>query len=482
MRKTLGAVRGRLVGQFLGESILFSLLSLGLAVAAVVAALPAFRAMVGRDLSFNLLHPPWLILILLGAAFLVGILAGGYPAFILSAFHPARIFRGTLNSRTPRHDFRRVLVVVQFAISIALIISTLIVYRQVRFMKTVHLGFDKEHVVVIPGIDEPMRENYPSVRSQLLEVPGVLGVGASSYVPGRGHLVGGFEPEGFPEGRNLTMDYLEVDFDYLPTMGIELAAGRNFDAALKSDEDASLLINETAAEKIGWEDPVGQNFLSRPPPGQEGEVGKVKVVGVVKDFHLASLRNRIEPLIIFCQVSQLRVFSVRIAPGDVTATIKGLERKWAEIAPNRPFDYLFLDESFDSQYRAEERLQSVIFSFSVMAVFIGCLGLFGMASYAAERRTKEIGIRKVLGASEWNITVLTTRRFFLLVLIADAAAAPAAYFAMRAWLQNFAYRTGIGAWIFLLSGAASLVIALLTVGRQTIRAALADPVASLRYE
>ena len=482
MRKTLGAVRGRLVGQFLGESLFYSLLSSGLAVGLVALVLPAFRALVGRDLSFNFLSDPWLFLVLLGAALLVGFLAGGYPAFYLSSFHPARVLKGAFRVGSSNRNFRRGLVVLQFAISIALIISTLTVYQQIQFMKTKKLGFNKEHVAVIPGINDSMRGSYASIRSELLTIPGVLDVGASSYVPGRGRLVGGFVPEGSADGQNLVMDYLEVDYDYIPTMGIEMAAGRNFDSEQKTDADESLLINEAAAKKIGWDDPVGRNFLFQPQPGQEGEAFSVKVIGVVKDFHMASLRQKIEPMVIFCDVPSVRVFSVRTAPGDITAVMGRLETKWKELAPNRPFNFLFLDESFDSQYRAEERLQSVTLYFSILAVFIGCLGLFGMASFTAEQRTKEIGIRKVMGASASGIVRLLSREFVTLVVLANVIAWPAAYVFLSRWLSNFAYRMQVGWVVFAAAGVLALLIALLTVSFQALKAALADPVASLRYE
>jgi putative ABC transport system permease protein len=483
MRKTLGAVRGGLVSQFLGESMLYSLLSLFLALGLVSLILPAFRSLVGRDLSLNFLDAPWLALALLGAALLNGLLAGAYPAFFLSSFHPVRVLKGTFRTGRSNRNFRRVLVVTQFAISIALIIGTLMVYQQIRFMKTKQLGFDKEHVVVIPGLNESMRGSYASIRSELLAVPGVVNVGASSYVPGRGHLVGGFFPEGYSDGQSLTMDYLEVDFDYLPTMGIELLAGRNFSAEFATDADESLIINETAAKKIGWQDPVGKNFIFRPPPGQEGEATKVRVIGVVKDFHMASLRQKIEPTIIFCDIPNVNVFSVRTAEGgDVLQTMKRLEKKWKELAPNRPFDYLFLDESFDSQYRAEERVQTITLSFSILAVFIGCLGLFGMASFTAEQRTKEIGIRKVLGASVHGIVRLLSREYVLLVVMANGIAWPAAYLFLNRWLANFAYRIEIEWGIFVAAGVLALLIALLTVSFQALKAALADPIESLHYE
>ena len=482
IRKTLGAVRGRLIGQFLGESVLFSFLALILGIFMVIVTLPAFCSVVGRDLSLNFFEMPWLAPLFLAIALFVGVLAGGYPAFFLSSFSPVRVLKGTLCVGASNRNFRRILVVVQFAISIALIISTLIIYQQIQFMKTKKLGFNQEHVVIIPGLNKTMQESYVSLRSQFLEIPGVINVGASSYVPGRGRLVGGFIPEGFTDGQSLTMDYLEVDFDYFPTMGMEMVAGRNFSAGMKTDPDESVIINETAAKKIGWEDPIGKTFIFKANPGQQGETFTMKVIGLVKDFHMASLRQKIEPMIIFCDLPSLNVFSIRITPENIMGTMKLLKAKWGELAANRPFDYLFLDESFDSQYRAEERVHSITLYFSVLAVFIGCLGLFGMASFTAEQRTKEVGIRKVLGASISGIVRLFSREFILLVLLANVIAWPAAYFFLNGWLQIFAYRMQIGWVTFALAGLLAVLIALLTVSYQAIKTALADPVNSLRYE
>jgi putative ABC transport system permease protein len=437
---------------------------------------------VDRDISLNLFEIPWLSPLLVSIALIVGILAGGYPAFFLSSFSPVRMLKGKLSGQSSNRNFRRVLVVAQFAISIALIISTLIVFQQIQFMKTKKLGFNQEHVVIIPGIDKSMQESYASIRAQFLDIPGVINVGASSYVPGRGRIVGGFIPEGLPDGQNMTMDQLDVDFDYLPTMAIEMAEGRNFASEMTTDPTEAVLINETALNKIGWEDPIGKTFIFQANQGQSGETFTMKVIGVTKDFHMASLRQTIEPMIIFCAIRNLNVFSVRIAPENLVGTMKRLEKKWEELAPHRPFDYFFLDESFNSQYRAEERIRIITLYFSLLAIFIGCLGLFGMASYTTEQRTKEVGIRKILGASAAGIVRLISREFILLVLLSNALAWPAAYFFLNRWLQSFAYRMQIGWTVFVLSGALAVVIAMLTVSYQAFKTALANPADSLRYE
>jgi putative ABC transport system permease protein len=265
-------------------------------------------------------------------------------------------------------------------------------------------------------------------------------------------------------------------------MGMEIAAGRNFSADLATDSSESVIINQTAARKLGWEKPLGKTFIFRPPPGSEGETIIMTVIGVVKDFHMASLRQKIEPQIIFYDLSSVRNISIRIASDDIMHTVALLRKKWKEIDPQRPFDYFFLDEVFDSQYRAEERAGNLTLYFSLLAIFIGCLGLFGLAAFMAEKRTKEIGIRKVLGASAPGIVMLLSREFLKWVLLANIIAWPIAWYGMNNWLQNFAYRINIGLWTFVLAGLLALVIALLTVSFQTIKATIANPVEALRYE
>ncbi len=482
MRKTLGAVRSRLIGQFLGESMIHSILAMGLAIGLINFFLPLFTPVIGRELTLNFIQAPWLLAAFLGMTAMVGVLAGSYPAFILSSFAPVHVLKGALKARGLHSRLRKILVVFQFSISIALIAATVIVYNQITFIKTKKLGYNKDHVVVIPGMSESLRKSYRSIRSELLNLSGVIDVGASDLVPSRGHLIAPFLPEGFADDQLMAMDYMDVDVYYIPCMGITIAAGRNFSEDFTTDPDESVLINETAAKKIGWENPVGKRFVFRPPPKSGGEVFYVTVIGVVKDFHLQSLRERIEPLIIFNDYDSLSTLSIRIAPDDIPHTMDLIEKKWKELDPNRPFNFLFLDESLDSQYRQEERLRTITFYFSFLAVLIGCLGLFGMASFSAEQRTKEIGIRKVLGASVFGVVRLLAKEFLLLVIAANLLALPVAFFAMNRWLQSFAYRMNIHAWVYVLTAALSLFIALITVSYQALRAALSDPVNALRYE
>jgi putative ABC transport system permease protein len=482
MRKTLGAVRYRLVGQFLGECIVYSLLSLFLSIVLLIVAMPWFNAVVGRSLSLDVSHMPWLIPGFLGLALIVGITAGSYPAFFLSSFHPVRVLRGRIKTGLGNILFRRILVVFQFAISIVLIIGTMMIYKQLIYMKSKDLGFDKDHIIILPGLGDVVPKSYQTMRNEFKNIQGVIDVGASSMVPGRGITKSLFQPEGFSRDQSQPMDYRNIDPGYLPTLGIEIVAGRNFSEDMSTDKAESVLINETAAAKFGWNNPLGKQFiLSSDQSGQEAET-RLNVIGVVKDYHLTSLREKIEPLILFYDTTQCTTFALRVDPSNIQKTLGHIKDKWKGLFPQKPFDYFFLDASFDSQYRAEERMGNLTLRFSFLAILIGCLGLVGMASYTTEQRTKEIGIRKVLGASTGIIIRMLSKEYILLVAIGNLIAWPTAYLMMRRWLDNFAYRTPLTLWIFLAATVLSLIIALGTVSYQSIRAALSNPATSLRYE
>ncbi len=482
MRKTLGALRQKLVGQFLGESVVYSLLSLVLAIGLILLAKPWFSAVAGRALSLNVLRVPWLVPGFVGLALLVGVAAGGYPAFYLSSFHPVRVLRGGARIGSKNILFRRALVVTQFVISVALIIGTMIIHKQLTYMKSKALGFEKEHVVVLPRLNDVMQASYDTLRNEFKNVPGVLSVGASSLIPGRGITKSVFQPEGFARDQSQPMDFRNIDPDYLTALGIEMVAGRNFSEELGTDRTESVLINETAAKKFGWNDPIGKQFIVAPDQNTTGEEFRLNVIGVVRDYHSTSLREKIEPMILFYDPTACTNFAVRVAPTDIPKTLGIIRDKWKEILPQKPFDYFFLDDSFDSQYRAEERIGSLTLRFSLLAVLISCLGLFGIASYTTEQRTKEIGIRKVLGASSGIIVRMLSKEYLLLVAIGNLIAWPAAFMMMRTWLDNFAYRTSIALWVFVAAALLSLTVALLTVSTQSVRAARTNPVKSLRYE
>ncbi|MFC2166063.1 ABC transporter permease [Acidobacteriota bacterium] len=482
MRKTLGAVKHRLIGQFLGESIVYSLFSLVLAVALILLSMPWFNAVVGRSLSLNVLQVPWLIPGCVGLALLVGVAAGSYPAFVLSSFQPVRVLRGKQKVGTRNIHFRRVLVIAQFAISIVLIIGTMMIYKQLNYMKSKELGFQKEHVIVLPGLGDVMEKSYQTLRNEFKNMPGVINVGASSLVPGRGITKSIMQPEGFAPDESQPMDYLNIDPDYISTLGISMAEGRNFSEDLVTDQTESVMINETAAKRFGWDQPIGKQFiLSAQVRGQPSEV-RVNVIGVIKDYHNMSLREKIDAMILFYDPSDYRTLSIRVTPANIPQTLDVMKKKWKELMPQRPFDFFFLDDEFDSQYRAEERMGNLTMRFSLFAIFIGCLGLFGMASYTTAQRTKEIGIRKVLGASAGVIVRMLSREYIILVMVGNLIAWPLAYLMMKSWLVNFAYRTSLTLWIFAAAALLSLAVALLTVSYQSLKAAFSNPVDSLRYE
>lgn len=482
MRKTLGALKQTLMGQFIGESVLYSLISMFFAIILISLAIPTFNNIIGRELSLNILRQFWIYPLYLGFAVLVGLIAGSYPAFVLSAFNPVRVLKGAMKEGASNAMFRKILVVLQFSISIMLIVGTLTVYRQIQFMKNSNLGFDKEQVVVLPRMNRAMRRNFPAIKHEIGKIPGVNGVAGSSAVPGRGRTVGIFWPEGFTQDDQQTMQMYTVDDDYIPMMNMELAAGRNFSADLATDTTDALLINETAARQFGWTEPIGKKFTFAPPPGAEGETTIQRVVGVVKDFHTASMRREIIPVVLFFNPVRQGRISVRLAADEIPATMDRLREKWAELNPQGSFDYFFLDDSFDELYRAEERVGTLTLYFSTLAIFIGCLGLFGLAAFMAQKRTKEIGIRKVMGASIMSIVGNMSKEFTILVVLSNLVAWPVAYFGMQKWLEAFAYRAGVNWLIFLGAGLLALLVALLTISSQAFRAAKANPVDSLRYE
>ena len=482
MRKVAGAQKGALIGQFLGETGLFSLIALAIALVLVWQALPYFSAISGIEMKIRPELLPWLIPTFFGLILFVGLAAGSYPALYLSSFEPATVLKGSFKAGKAGSRFRGILVVGQFIVSITLIIGTSLVLNQLRYMKEKELGFDKANILVTQIRDRNMLQALDSIKAQLKQVPGVLAVTSSSIVPGGQPNVSIFMPEGFADDESQIMEQYRVDEDFFPTLGIDIVQGRNFSKEFSTDPEESVIINQTAAEKFGWENPIGKTIRIPDDINSENEMvfEARTVVGVIADFHLASLHKVIAPQII--DNSPGGTLSLRLSPENAPATLGRLKELWATIDPGRPLDYFFLDESFDAQYRAEERLSGIFSSFTVFAILIACLGLFGMASYMAEQRTKEIGIRKVLGASIPGVVALLARDFVKLVLIANLVAWPLAYYFMSRWMQNFAYRAGIAPWIFFLTGLAALMIALLTVSYQSIRAALSDPVRAIKYE
>jgi len=478
MRKVLGSTRSQLRIQFLGESLAMSFAALVLAVIAVGLALPHFNRFVGRPLTFDLLGSPATLAALAGLGLLVGLVAGLYPAFFLSRFRPVAVLKGE-SGRTGGGRFRTVLVVFQFTVSVMLIIGMGTVSRQLDYVRGRDLGFDKAQVVVLEATPH-MRQDFLPVKRILEAHPAILGVTASSRVPS-GRLLDSSGAKARVDGDmrpvNFRVANVRVEHDYFRVFGMRMAAGRDFSLDRAGDASEAFVINETAAREIGWKNPADAVDQPFEYAGRKG-----LVIGVVKDFHFESLHQRIAPMVFYIRPSSYRRVSLRLAPGRIPEGMAFLEEKWREYRPGRPFSYVFVDEAFDRIYREEEKLGQVFGLFAFLAVLIACLGLLGLAAHAVERRTREIGIRKVMGASVGGIVVMLTRQFARWVLLANLIAWPLAFLVMGKWLDNFAYHAGPSLLMFSIAAVVTLVIALATVSVQALRAASADPVKTLRYE
>jgi putative ABC transport system permease protein len=477
VRKVHGAGKGKLIKQFLGESSIYSLISLIIAVGIVELTLPLFRTLSGSDVSMGYLRVPWLIPGLIGLALLVGIAAGSYPAFYLSRFQPSKVLKSGLSKGLAKSRFRNFLVVFQFSVSLILIIFTSVIFNQLQFMRTKKLGFDSKQVVTVQVTNDRLQDSMDYIKQEFLKLPGVQSIALTSHIPGWGARHNVCLPEGFELSDSQAMGIIHIDQDFLSTLGIELAAGRNFSKNFPSDQAQSVIINETAARTFGWDNPIGKKIREL-----DGRKISKTVIGVVKDYHIVSVHQAIEPLLISNSSEGYEALVIKIASRDVAETLKALDNKWKEVAPGSPFEFHFLGDGVISQYDSEEHLGRIFSYFSLLAIFIACLGLFGMVIYSAEQRTKEIGIRKVVGASHSSLLLLLIKDFARLFVIATLVAWPLAYLFAKRWLQEFAYRTSISILIFI--GAAFLVflVGFLTTSYQLVKAAWTNPVKSLRYE
>lgn len=476
MRKMVGAFRIQIIRQFFGESLFLSLLALILAVGLVVILLPLIHSTTGRDLALAT-NNEWIwgggvVLVLL-----VGLIAGIYPAIFLSRFQPAHILKGQFKSGGQGRRLRKGLVVVQFAMSIILVIGTLGVFEQLSFLQNARLGFEKDQIVVIPVQDGAMREQYAALRDELMRLSDVVTVGAtSSAYPGRAHSYHhAISREGASSDDAITTYRNWVDAGYLEALELELAAGRYFSSNIQADQE-SILLNEAAVRELGWESAataVGEQVLL--------DDRTWTVVGVVEDFHFQSLHHHIESLIFTPSFFPTNLL-VRVQSTEMASTISSLKAAWGAFTDDQPFTYSFLDDTIDAQYQADAQWGQVISYAAVLSIVIACLGLFGLAAFSAEQRTKEIGIRKALGASISGMVLLLSRDFLKLVLLAFLLSAPIAYYAMNQWLDGYAYRMEISVWLFVMAAGISVSIALLTVCYQAGKAALINPVKALRYE
>ena len=484
IRKVMGSAKTQLVRQFLMEAMLYSLIATIVGLGLTTLMLAPFNAIAGKTLAFSSIFKSYTWILIPALWLLTGFLAGTYPAFYLTSFNPVEVLKGVklFKGNIGNLLIRNGLVVFQYTIAVVLMICTLIVFQQLKFLQNKDLGLNKENVLVIENAKR-LGTNEESFRQELTRLPGVLDASISSGIPTKGNFSDGYVPEAAGGDKPLLSDIglssFMVDDAFVPAFRLQMLKGRNFSAAF--NDSASVILNETAAEKIGWKDPVGKYL------GYPGNDQRFKVIGVVKDFNTESLHEMVAPFALFCSSSktytlQSSFISVRLQPGNIDDRIARIFSSWKSFAPSTPFDFSFLDGDFDALYRSEQQMGSVFRIFTLLSIFVACLGLFGLSIFTAERRRKEIGVRKVLGASVGNVVGLLSSDFLKLVAISTVIAFPIAWLAMNKWLDDFAYRITISWWVFLVSAFLAIIIALATVSFQAIKAAIANPIKSLRTE
>lgn len=484
VRKVMGSNRADLIGSFLAESLLFTFLASVVGITLVYLLLPDFNSLAAKSLSVDQVLNGWSVGCLVLGIALTGVLAGLYPAFYLSAFQPIEVLKSKFWIVPGRYNLRGFLVVFQFTLSILLIIGTLLIHQQLHYIQTKKIGFSKDQVVVVKT-NETTESDILTFKQEVLRNSAVKMGAVSGFLPVASNRWNDmWYPAGTTEQKqSVNMQEWKVDPDYIPTLELKLVQGRNFAQARVADSTA-VIINEIAARRLGYAQPIGKTIHKT-----GGE--QLTIIGVVQDFHYESLRTTIEPVALVINARMLgssvekmslEAVSFRLNTADIASTLKSMEATWKKTAPGRPFEYTFLSDEFDALYRTEQRIGQLFTFFAIVAILIACLGLFGLSVFAAEQRTKEIGVRKVMGASVTGITTLLARDFLKPVLISILVASPVAWYAMDRWLQDFAYRVDIEWWVFVLSGVLAVAIALATVSFQSIRAALANPVKSLRSE
>jgi putative ABC transport system permease protein len=474
MRKVVGAKRSGLIRQFFTESVFIAFAALVLAILLVELLLPVFNALAGKEMILNLFSNPTILIGILGITIFTGLISGSYPALLLSSFRPIKVLKGKFEPGKSKSLSRKVLVVTQFSLALIMIIGTLIVYQQLDYMKSRKLGYNKENLVYV-WMRGDFLKKYDAIKTGLLENPNILSVTRSATLPTYGNVFSNskWRWKGQNPKEEVLMHGNFVGYDYFKTFGMKITKGRSFSKEFSTDQTA-VVLNEEAVKRMGVTSPIGMELFN-------GD-GKFTIVGIVKNYNFRSLHKEIEPLVLIFAPENCDGLIARIKSEDISSTIGFIEKKWNEFSSEYPFSYGFMDQRLDRLYRAEQRVGTLFKYFTLLTIFVSCLGLFGLASFMTERRTKEIGIRKVLGASVSRITFMLSNEFTRLVLMANVIGWPIAYWAMKNWLQNFAYRTTIGFEVFILGGILALIISWLTISYQAIKAALANPVEALRYE
>jgi len=488
VRKVVGADRKQLIVQFTAETILLAVVSIIIATIATAIILPSLNNFTDKNISFNPFTNPLMALAILVSGVVIGIMAGIYPALVLSGFQPIKVLKGmksTGNNSSNTAWLRQVLVIVQFALSALLIVSTTIVYRQLNYMHGKDLGFNKEQVLYF-SVRGDINNNPETFKAELKRNRNVLSVAGGYGLPGDQYAGDGIIVPGANGDKRLSANQFLVDHDYIKTLGLQLVSGRDFSRDMLTDVEEAFIINETAVKQLGFgtnEKAIGQRLhWDKWEPDSLNPIKKGRVIGVIKDFHYKSLHEKVTTTVLQIYPPILEKMAVKIKTDDVKNTIAHINTIWNKFSPDFPLDYKFMDDSYAAMYNSEDKLSSLLWIFTVMAIFVGCLGLFGLAAFSAEQRKKELGIRKVLGASVMTIVAMLSKSFLKPVLVASLVAFPIAWYLMNKWLEEFPYRVNISWWVFAISAVAALIIALLTVSFQSIKAALANPIKSLRTE
>jgi putative ABC transport system permease protein len=481
VRKVLGSLRKSLITQFLTESILISFLALVIAIGIAFLLLPYFNHLSGKQISMDIFSKPWLFPSLIGLMLVVGVIAGSYPAFFLSAFNPVEVLKGKLAKGFKSSWLRSGLVIFQFFISIALIIGTITIYNQLKYINSKDLGYNRSHVLIIKNT-YPLGNSAKVFKDEVLKISGVQKATMTGFLPTSDWRNDSplFPDATLDQKKAVSMQIWDVDENYIPTLDMHVIKGRNFSKDFKTDS-TGVILNESAAKLFGFSEPVNKTLYYMNDFKNGKDLTALHIVGIIRDFNFSSLREEVTPLALFFR-RQNGSISFRINSTNIPGLIAQVENKWKTMASGQPFGYSFMDDDFNNTYKSEQQTGKIFISFAILAIFIACLGLFGLVTYAAEQRIKEIGIRKVLGASVGTIVSMLSKDFLKLIIIAAFIAFPVAWWAMNSWLQHFAYRISITWWVFVIAAALALLVALLTVSFQAIKAALANPVKSLRTE
>ena len=478
IKKVAGSTRGTLIAQFLFESFILSFLALILSIIFIKATLPYFNNLLGASLALNLFNPWFTIPVLILFSLFVGFLSGSYPSFFLSSFNPYEVLKGSVKNSMKNGRLRRVLVVFQFSVSILLIIGTMIMYSQIKYMLNKDVGFNKQQLIVINRA-EALGGKMKSFKETVKNIPGVVNISSSTAIPGRTNNNNGYMMEGRKD-ETFLMTTSYVDYNFLETYGMTLVSGRSFNESFTSDKDACI-VNESAIKNFKITDPEKTRFIE---PHDSGKVRYLPVIGVVKNFNYESLRNPIGPYILKFQ-NEYNIWgyiTIRITAQNYSKTISAIESTWKEFVSNNPLQYYFLDADFEQMYKQEKQNAQMAVIFSILAIFIAALGLFGLTSFTVEQRTKEIGVRKAMGSSITGIYITISREVIILVTVSAIIAWPVVYFWAGRWLQNFYYKITLGLFTFIIGLAIALGIAVLTISYRILRAARINPAQSLKYE